>query len=358
MKKTISMLLAMALAFAVFAACGGNGGEAPPDSSDNSGDSSASEPPVQELNINLLTGEEAAEGYNPNLRPVAVMVNNIKQSWPQSGITSADVVYEIVTEGGITRLMCVFSDYTQMPKVGPVRSARDQMVQLMMPMGYMYFHIGGSTFAQDMLDYYGYYVHEIDFKENSSYLWFDQARRNSGMATEHCWYITGEAATSAVAKLGTITVAERQIPLFHFVPFDEEPRVLTDGESSTINIRFSSGYASTFSFENGRYYKSQNGQPQIDTNNGEQLAFDNLLILFTTIEQYPGTPLAKVDFSFGGVGYYFNNGRYEKVRWLKGTPTEPLRIVDAGGNEIDVLINPGQCYIAFVSLEEAGAFTY
>jgi hypothetical protein len=73
---------------------------------------------------NPLTG---LSGYNENAvgkRPVAIMVNNIKDSLPQYGIEQADVIYEIPVEGGITRLMAVYADYTNVPDVCSIRSCR------------------------------------------------------------------------------------------------------------------------------------------------------------------------------------------------------------------------------------------
>ena len=70
-----------------------------------------------------LTGEWVDPAVNEQ-RPVAVMINNIGEAMPQSGIGQADVIYEMIVEGGITRLMAVFSDYSGLEKIGPVRSAR------------------------------------------------------------------------------------------------------------------------------------------------------------------------------------------------------------------------------------------
>ena len=64
------------------------------------------------------------------------------------------------------------------------------------------------------------------------------------------------------------------------------------------------------------------------------------------------------DYTFGGYGCYFNGGKVEKVRWLKGAPDQVLRIVDADGNEENVKINPGKTYLAVVDLDEAERFTY
>ena len=68
--------------------------------------------------------------------------------------------------------------------------------------------------------------------------------------------------------------------------------------------------------------------------------------------------LQKVDYTFGGVGYYFNGGKAEPIRWKKGSPLEALYLVDAEGNETSVKVNPGKTYLAVVDLEEAGKFSY
>ena len=64
--------------------------------------------------------DEAAVGK----RPVAIMINNIKAALPQYGIYDADLMVEAVVEGGITRMMAVYSDYTKVPDVCSIRSCR------------------------------------------------------------------------------------------------------------------------------------------------------------------------------------------------------------------------------------------
>ena len=61
---------------------------------------------------------------------------------PQSGISQADIIYEAVTEGGVTRLMALYSNLSKVPYVGPVRSARTQFVEMMLPLNAVYVHIG------------------------------------------------------------------------------------------------------------------------------------------------------------------------------------------------------------------------
>lgn len=359
MKKTLSLLLAVCfLFFAV--ACASQ--EATPS---QSGASNAlplpAEPEVtREIlpGTNPLSGLKNPDGMPENLRPMAVMVDNIRLANPQSGISQAELTYEMITEGGITRLMCVYSDYQAMPKVGPVRSARDQHVQLMIPMAAMYLHIGGSTYATRMLEDYGWQGKEIDgSRAGGIALKFDHERLKQVSTSEQCWFTSGEllAATTELAQTDTI-MPEGAVrgPIFHFVPYNQTPRELTGGQASSVYVRFS-GYANSgfeYNKVTKRYEKFAFGEPHLDANTGQQIAYDNVFLLFTEIKKYPDGILAKVDFSINGVGYYLNRGNYEKIRWVKGSPQAPLRILSGDGTEIDVEINPGQSYIAFIDFAE------
>ena len=119
--------------------------------------------------------------------------------------------------------------------------------------------------------------------------------------------------------------------------------MLAGGEASQLYIRFSSYANSAFRYdaEKAQYVKSQFGAPHLDENTGEAVTFDNLLVLFTDTENILAAFSMKVNFAWGGVGWYFNGGRCEPVRWLKGAPEQPLRIVSADGAETPVEVNPG-----------------
>ena len=111
---------------------------------------------MPEYDADILTGAERST----NSRPVAVMVNNIANSQrqnarPQRGIGSADLLIEAKVEGGIPRLCAVFSDADSIPEVGPIRSGRDQFLQLLMPWDILYYHDGESIFCTQFVSVYG-----------------------------------------------------------------------------------------------------------------------------------------------------------------------------------------------------------
>ncbi|MDO5603480.1 MAG: DUF3048 domain-containing protein [Oscillospiraceae bacterium] len=356
MKKILAALLALAMMGALFTACGGDSSsQEEPVSSQNVSEpeqSSSEEPTFETVkNINPFTGYEKAADYPSGKRAVAVMINNLKDALPQRGTSEADVLYEMVTEGGITRLMAVFSDYTKMPDTGPIRSARDQHIQMMFPYQAMYVHIGASTLAQDMLDRYSYEAQNIDGKYYSAIWWMGAAHDTS---SSYC-YTNGELLSKFLQGNSSFDDNYETPPIFNFVPYNEAVRVPEGGPANSIHIQFSNAYYADFTYDqdNAKYLKyDTRGQAQIDEGNNRQVAVDNVIVLFTSVTKRPGdTPLFEVDYSNGGYGYYMTQGRYEQIRWLKGLPNQPLRIVDAGGNEIDVEINCGKTYVAVTDLE-------
>ena len=103
---------------------------------------------VPEGNVNPLTGlcdgisDEALER-----RPIAVMINNMIKALPQWGISQADIIYEMLAEGRITRLLAIFQDYSKIEYLASVRSARPYYLELALGHDALFVHAGGSPEA-------------------------------------------------------------------------------------------------------------------------------------------------------------------------------------------------------------------
>ncbi len=301
--------------------------------------------PIEERQYNYITGEELEFEELATMRPVAVMVDNSKYAMPQSGIEAAEIIYEMVTEGGITRLMAVFSDIDEVEDVGPIRSARDQFVQFMLPLNAIYVHIGTSIYANDMLNFYHYQDIDGLYLGVSSFV-FD-SKRAEKYAHEHCWYTDDGMIEEGMRKTG-LSINGNLYPAFNFADYREDAVILSDGLDATdIYFRFSD-YADAelnYSEDDNRYYKKTFGAPQIDDSTGNQIAFENVLILNTNTAPYPDGLCTAFDLT-GGEGYYFYGGRYIPVTWTKGQPEAPLQIFDLEGNP--VVINVGKTYVAVI----------
>lgn len=342
MRRILAFCLAAALVIGL-AACG--------EDNASSSSSSAAAPPAQSLEqpegpppeVNLVTGEALVDGLAAGTRPVAIMINNIRACLPQRGIGSADAIFEMETEGGITRMMALFADPAAIPAVGPVRSARDQHLQFALPLNAVFVHIGSSIYAQNLLNQFGYQDVDGMYLGTTSFV-FDEARNQAGYANEHCWY-TDAAMIAAGMTANNVASTGAATPLFHFA---QSARTPDEGSAPDISFKFSSlaPVKLTYDGASNSYLKQAYEQPQVDELTGAQLAFQNVLLLFCDVSLKPDGNCTDFDLR-EGTGYYCYGGKYQAVTWKKGTAAQPLKLYDAEGKELEV--NTGKSYIALVS---------
>ncbi|MEG1125401.1 MAG: DUF3048 domain-containing protein [Oscillospiraceae bacterium] len=297
--------------------------------------------PIKSYDFNPLTGAEIPEGYTIGQRPVAIMINNARPALPQRGVIAADVVYEMVTEGGVTRLMALFNDYRSIPQVGPVRSARDQHLQFALPANAIFVHIGSSIYASNLLNEYRYQDVDGMYLGTESF-WFD-AERNKSRSNEHCWY-TDTALIAAGTEKQQIAPTGAYESLFTFVDKAAAPRIPAMGDAPDIKWSYSQDSEVEFVFDaaSGLYMKKAYGEPHIDETTGAQLSFTNVFLLSAKVSLKPDGQCAQFDLSSGN-GFYFYGGKYEEITWEKGLPEEPLRVWAKDGSELTV--NIGKSYI-------------
>ena len=297
--------------------------------------------------FNPLTGENSMAMDKVGKRPIAVSVNNIGESWPQFGTSFADYIIEIETEGGITRMMCLYSDTREVEKIGSVRSLRDQFIEAMFPLDPIVVHIGTSVFADRVIAQYNFMT--LDGGNYPSTIWTDQSRSN--YASEHRKFTGGSAIEKGIAAAKIMTDSFSNISAFNFIGSSEPKIIPSTGSASAVKYSFSSGYDGDFRYnaDTGMYQKWQRGLMQIDAGNGnKQLEFDNLFLLFADISLYPGQDKGLVDVKYekGGEGYYFSQGRYEKITWRKDDYPSNFVFTKADGTELEV--NVGKTHLGVV----------
>ena len=371
MKRLLSLTLALALALTVFAACGKDDSSSAASSGGGSSAPLATatpQPTPAPFDGQPLTGEEKGAGYVGG-RPVAVMINNRSDSRPTRGLSQADVLYEIMVEGGITRFMALFPN-ANFSEIGPVRSGRDQFFRLIRPYQALYLFVGRSEITQQYIDDTGYGELAVNGMK-VSFAYRDPVREAQGWTTDATAYTSGEKIQSYIQSNNIDMSRELSSPIFDFVDYRESPRALGGESATSVNIVHSSSYRTAFDYDaaSGKYltslYAPKSGYtPMVDEATGGRMAFENVIVLFTDITQYPypggnphGNPdYKKVDYDFGGLGYYISNGRIEKIRWTKGPTDYPLMLQDEAGNSLKV--NCGKSYVAVVSLNEYDNFSY
>lgn len=374
MKKLLALILAGLITASVFTACGSSQSSSTGDAQ-TSQPASSSEPEEPPYNPDPLTGLENVGQYVDGQRFVAVMVNNISNNAandarPQWGLSEAEVLVESKVEGGITRFMALYPNVENLPEqIGPVRSARHQFFQLILPWQALYVHIGESTVQSEYRTNYEY--GDLDINLDKYGFPRDDARRATGVNIEHTAYTNSEYLTEIIEKNDIDTEREYGSTLFNFRNYNLEPRTLEGHSAVSIDVVHSSTYRTYFEYDasSGKYlmsqYSARTGQisPSVDANNNEQLAFDNVILVLADIETHPNYvgnsyDIQDVDYSSGGVGYYFYGGRVESIRWQKPTPQSVMTFTDGAGHEIPVEINPGKTYLGIVDLDMADQCMY
>lgn len=284
--------------------------------------------------INELTGEWIDEKLEKK-RPVAIMINNISDAMPQSGIQQADITYEFPVEGGITRYLCVFKDYSGVEKLGPVRSARHYYVYTAMMMDAIYAHFGWSIFAEDLINKTGY------DNLNGLVLGDIMYYRDNSRVAPHNVYTSGELIQNGIDyKEYRVDHEDSFEQMFNFYNKDTK---LDNGTTATkVTLPFSSYQTPWFDYnkEDGLYYRSQYGDKQIDAETGEQLHYKNILVLsvkFTEITD----GLLDADLSSKGKGYYITNGEYQSIKWKRSG--DIMEFTTEDGKELKM--NPGNTFI-------------
>ena len=374
MKKLLALILAGLITASVFTACGSSQSSST-GGAQTSQPASSSEPEEPPYNPDPLTGLENVGQYVDGQRFVAVMVNNISNNAandarPQWGLSEAEVLVESKVEGGITRFMALYPNVENLPEqIGPVRSARHQFFQLILPWQALYVHIGESTVQSEYRTNYEY--GDLDINLDKYGFPRDDARRATGVNIEHTAYTNSEYLTEIIEKNDIDTEREYGSTLFNFRNYNLEPRTLEGHSAVSIDVVHSSTYRTYFEYDasSGKYlmsqYSARTGQisPSVDANNNEQLAFDNVILVLADIETHPNYvgnsyDIQDVDYSSGGVGYYFYGGRVESIRWQKPTPQSVMTSTDGAGHEIPVEINPGKTYLGIVDLDMADQCMY
>lgn len=306
------------------------------------------EPIIQEpAFINPLTGL-ASDKDLTNKRPVAVMINNLKQALPQIAVSEAEVVYETLEEGGITRLLCIYNDYSDIPEIGSIRSTRDYYIDVTDAHDAILVHAGASTYAYTALAQRN--TSNLDGLYLSQF--YRSPERMKTMSREHTLMISGSGIDDAISYKGYRTTSEKPSPLV----FDQN-FTLGSTTANHISIPFSIGYNAnpyiTSYFDYGStsklYHKGHFNTPHIDGDDGQQLAFKNVITLTCPMNIIKGDPLGciQVHFTGTGKGTYFVEGTSREIVWSKPSRGSAYTLYESDG-ETPLVLAPGKSYIAIV----------
>lgn len=276
-------------------------------------------------------------------RPFAVMINNRSVALPHCGVGQADILYEVLVEGSVTRMMAIFSDIQSVEKLGSIRSIRPYYLDIGTSYGAVLCHAGGSEAAYSRIRNEG--LQNIDGVRGAysfAVFYRDPNRMTGGI--EHSLFTTGENLYKcAEEKKYPLTVEDYDAGL-HFAR-EATPE---DGErADSIKIEFTIYKSTELSYDTdaARYTMRQYDQDYIDGNTGEKVEFSNVLALSVKIAVLDGEGRISVDTTAGGEGWFACGGKWVPITWARDAG-DSFRYYNADGSELTLA--EGESYIALV----------
>lgn len=286
--------------------------------------------------VTPFTGEKIAEEVT--LRPILATINNHPAARPQSGIGSADVVYEMLAEGDITRLLALFQ--TEIPEtIGPIRSARSYFVDIAQGLDAFYIAHGYSPEAKMMLD--------SGVIDNINGMQYDGTifKRSSDRVPPHNSYIAGKNIPAAADKVGASLLYQKKVS---YTFYTEEESAKIGVPANKINIRYSNldAFNSTYTYDlKTKTYSRESGNVvTTDYLTDESIALSNVLFFEMDHSIIDNKGRREIDLTSGGLAYLFQQGDMRVVQWknIDGV----LKAVEKDGSEAKLV--SGKTWIHFV----------
>jgi hypothetical protein len=263
---------------------------------------------VEEKVTYPLTGVEAEE-TELNQRPIAVMINNHPSARPQSGLHKADVVYEVLSEGSITRFLAIFQ--SEVPDIiGPVRSAREYYVDLSKGFDAIYISHGWSPSAKEKLE-----AGEADYLNGLFYdgtlFWRVDHRK-----APHNSYISSENIEKGAESNHYEITAE--VEPFEFL--SEEEVVNLKGEPANkfvIKYDNSQTWHATYEYNQTKqsYSRFSNNEQTVDLESEEPIQLSNVFVVEMEHNSIDDYGRRGINLTSGGKALLFQNGLMQEVEW-------------------------------------------
>jgi hypothetical protein len=339
------------------------------------------------INGQLYT--KAEEAIWSKRRPLLVMIENQEDARPQSGLQSADIVYEAIAEGGITRFMGVFycgivaGSEANKYDVGPVRSARTYFLDLASEYSDypLYNHVGGANCsggdslggnetncstdkraqALEQIQKYGWTDQGTWGDLNQFSLSYKACRREpdrtgTEKATEHTMYCSTDELYNVAASRGLTnqTTAKNTSWDKSYRPWTFTQKDQSSGSASTVAFDFWSGYKAysvswKYDPSTNLYSRNNGGQAQMDFNTKKTITTKNIVIQFAKESRSIDEHLHNLYEMIGsGTGVLIQNGTKTNITWSKANRTARTIFKDANGKEVNFV--PGNIWVEILPL--------
>jgi len=280
--------------------------------------------------------EVKGEIFEPGESQLKVNLGEKEEENVEATYGTANIVYEVLAEGGITRFLAIYYDQDA-EEVGPIRSARPYFVSKSLEHQAIYVHVGGSEEAFN-------FIKEEKIDDINEFVDFQPFWRSTDRKPPHNLYTSTIKLRKEANKLGYIEMIKKQEYQFEI----DRNENLTDRETDSIVIPYNSIYTVSYKYlsESMKYLRFMNGEPHIDAKTKEQLAVDNIIIQFAGTKIIDEEGRLAVDFVGKGTGLLFFKGNSAEITWEKPDLRAKTLFSDKEGNRI--ALTPGNVWIQIV----------
>ncbi len=284
---------------------------------------------------------------NSKTRPYAVMINNNHAAWPQCGLQDAYLVYEIIAEGGITRMMALYKDVYPV-KVGSVRSARHYFIDYAEENDAIYIHWGGSPQAYSRIKQG---INDLDGIALEGSAFFRDKSLNR--AYEHTGFVNLEKAKEYAEEKGYTRDTEKDLLLNYSIDEIDLSSNTQAKAANSVTLKYSDYHTTSYKYdaENKVYKRSMSGKANVDLETGEQYTTKNIIVYsvknYTLSGQNKGRQ--ELENIGSGTGYYISNGYSVPITWEKTSHSGQTVYKYENGEEITV--NDGNTFIQITPKE-------
>ena len=282
--------------------------------------------PVPEVKKLKIVDEDS------NSRPIAVMINNNHDAWPHAGLQDAYLNYEIIVEGGITRIMSLFKD-KDTSKIGSVRSSRHYYLDYVLENDAIYVHFGYSDQAASDIKSLG--INNINGLVDSTAFWRDTTLKK---AYEHTAFTSMEKINNLITNKGYRTTTDKGLLLNYTTDEVDLSKHEGSQKCDSIEIEYSNYQTTSYEYDSEKkvYLRSMSNNKHVDAITGEQYTAKNIItyqVNNRTIDSYGRQDLDNIG---SGTGYYITNGYAVPITWEKSSRSGKTVYKYSNGKEINV----------------------
>ena len=364
MKRYISLVLVLMMCVFLFAGCGSQDddeGNAAPPVVDAEGLK------VQEVVagiMNPLTGEQVEEDIS-TMRPYCVMINNHPDARPSAGLSEAAMVYEVVVESGITRIMGVFNDIDGLT-VGSIRSCRPYYLSIAQSYDAIYVHAGGSE--QGYSDIKSMGINNIDgvrgYRDGEATSYYrDSYRKSLGVGIEHTLFADGAKLASFARNNYTMTHASDYETTYGLI-FSPDAASQCEKSANQMAIAYSGWYTTVLKYnaEKSCYNMFISDKEYIDdvttggTDDNKSIDFTNVIILNVPTKTNDSYGRQEMEVTGHGNGYFCCGGKYIEIKWERADRSDNFHYYLTDGTPLALGI--GKTYVGIADFDQYGGVSF